>query len=173
MVVAVEPDVVPVDAPLPVEPVAPEAVVGCGSPVIGGVMDVVGSRVAEGTDDEEPDPVMLESCANPTDGGFERKTEYTFFCATSQACQIHRQTHFTGVTLTRKVSPNIQFGVPEFAGIVTPNIDPMHRELSSGSKANTISSSLIGQVLPPNEMDTATGVLQARIRILRFIIGIT
>lgn len=85
MVVAVELDAVTVDLPLPLEPVTPETV-GCGSPVRGGLMDVVGAKVAEGTDDPAPDPVILESCANPTDGGFERKTEYTFFCATPEAC---------------------------------------------------------------------------------------
>lgn len=52
---------------------------------------------------------------------------------------------------------------------MTPKIEPMHLELSSGSRANAISSSLIGQVLPPNEMDTATGVLQARIHGFKFI----
>lgn len=79
----------PVPAVVPGAPVFPlvgvldPVTVGLGSPVKVG-RDAVGNRVSEEEDPPPPppaagDPAAVESCANPTDGGVDRNTVYTFF----------------------------------------------------------------------------------------------
>jgi len=81
---------------------------------------------------EEP-PAKLESCAKPTAGGLERKTEYTFL---------------------RKVSPTIQSGVPDEGLTLEPAVisKMAPRQAPLLTVLNFMSESLIGHAGPPNDI---------------------
>lgn len=86
--------------------------------------------VAEDSDGEVDELELATfdaSCANPTDTGFWRKTEYTFF---------------------KNVSPTTQFGVPAYASVPMEisNMAPRHIELPSSTGPRFMSSELMGHV---------------------------
>jgi hypothetical protein len=106
---------------------------GIGAP--GSFADVVGIAV-------DPLPLLGEpeaSAANPTDIGFWRNTEYTFF---------------------KNVSPTTQNGpVPVFPSEIS-KMAPMQSELPSCKAPRFISCVLIGHAWPPNERAILTSVVQ-------------
>jgi len=104
--------------------------------------------VREGTAPEEP-PAAVDNWANPTEGGLERNTVYTFF---------------------KKVSPIIQLGLPPpppaFDPRLRSNMPPTHCSplpiVPSLAVPKFMSATLIGQELPPNESETCTSVSQGK-----------
>lgn len=90
-------------------------------------------------------PAAADSCANPIDGGLDRKTEYTFF---------------------KNVSPTTQLGFPSPPTMVLPSerskIAPRHCELPCVTGPRFISAMLIGHTLPPKDRVTSTLVVQGK-----------
>jgi len=104
-------------------------------------LEVLGVLVVVGLEPEVLDP--LASCAKPTAGGFAWYTEYTFF---------------------RNVSPTIQDGVPWPLPTVLPmsKIPPTHIwvvEPVLVTLPRFMSAALMGQLVPPKEMETEMAVL--------------
>jgi hypothetical protein len=102
---------------------------------------------------EEP----FASCAKPTAGGLERKTEYTFFCVRLEknrpvriGCLKPEQQRIR----TRNVSPTIHCGVPEEGLTLEPAViskmAPRQRPLLTGPTFR--SAGLIGHAGPPNDI---------------------
>ena len=95
---------------------------------------------------------VSESAAKPTEGGLNRKTEYTFFCERMINGQIAT---CDSSALTRKVSPTIQVGA--LPPVLSSKNAPTHWDpLSEVSRK---SAGAMGQLGPPNEMAMLTCVL--------------
>jgi len=88
-----------------------------------------------------PPPPLPTSCANPTDIGFWRNTEYTFF---------------------KNVSPMTHVGPsdPTSLPMVRSNMDPTQSELPSSTGPRFMSSESIDHAWPPNDKVTCTEVEQ-------------
>jgi len=92
-----------------------------------------------------PDPpAARDNSANPTDGGEDRKTVYTFF---------------------RNVSPMIQVGTSAGTALLVPRlrskIAPRHNGLRPLLICPALKSTgLIGHDFPPKDIDTVTSTLQ-------------
>jgi len=101
------------------------------------------AEVAAGVEDPPllPPPAPEASCANPTDIGFWRNTEYTFF---------------------KNVSPTTQLGFPDPALVPRErsNMAPTHIELPCSTGPKFMSCVLIGHAWPPNDKVTLTDVVQ-------------
>jgi len=98
-----------------------------------------------GAEDPSDDPPLLlapeDSCANPTDIGLWRKTEYTFF---------------------KNVSPTTQLGAPVPASLPRErsNMAPTHIELPCSTWPRFMSSALIGHAWPPKDRVMLSDVVQ-------------
>jgi len=108
-------------------------------PPVGVGREPVNFAVPTGPGVPEEPPAAAESCAKPTEGGWARKTLYTFL---------------------RNVSPTIHSGVPAaWPGPVPSSISkiaPRHWLLPAPTVPRFRSSMLIGHEGPPNEIETVT-----------------
>ena len=105
-----------------------------------------------------PDPpATLESCANPTEGGSVRKTEYTFFCKAKRR-EIAYNMPFEKNQRTKKVSPTIQEKLVEpeemLVARLRSKMAPTHCELPFEIWPRFMSVAFIGHALPPKESVT-------------------
>ena len=108
-------------------------------------------------------PAASDNWANPTDGGIERNTEYTFFYK-------KRRIRYEGCNRkrlrTRNVSPTTQVGLELSGTLLTPRLRSKMAPRHNGLLLLLIrpalkSRGLIGHDCPPKDIDTKTFVLQA------------
>ena len=129
------------------------------TPSGGSLVDVVVAVAVErALDGDVEAPGALASCANPTDGGVARNTEYTFFYLTpiSRAALVA----LSAAQRTKKVSPTIHLGVPPRSNWrLRSKMAPTQK---SGIDVRRIMSSLlIGHARPPKLIVTFSCAVHA------------